>query len=362
LAVLCSVIFVITIPSVFHGVTAQDSLFKPILNEIAQTNPGLVLLGENVDIDVDEPAVTIRWSIVACGEAYMLPGSAGIHGSTVCGLPNCALQIYVDGDPEAAGIYDPGLIPYNGSGERRKIQNLVQFDSDHVLDVHNDRLYPFDTYFLSSTLRALSQNKSVPFSKLATLDLTSAFVVETVDIESYETNANGTSTPSRDIDMNIRRPLEARIIALLLWASSWFLTHICIGNVILARRTRDTRPILKMLIVNGATVVGLPQLRNAFPDAPDMDDTIGFFPQMILAGLTVVILLLTIYARELDRLDRPPSFHYSSGESVFWSKRSRQHPNPPPEPLPPPTSTDIALYNKTRMAKHLKGEFVFPPV
>ncbi|KAF5385699.1 hypothetical protein D9757_005524 [Collybiopsis confluens] len=380
LAVLCSVIFVLTIPSVFHGVNAQESIFKPILDDAAQNNPGLVLLGENVDIDVDEPAVTIRWSIVACGEEFILPGSRGIHGSTLCGLPNFALQIFVDGDPEAAGVYDPTLIPYNTSGQRRKIQNLVQFDSDHVLDVHNDRLYPFDTYFLSSTLRAESQNKSVPFSRLATLDITSAFLVDTVDVESYGTDINGTSTPSRDIDMNIKRPVETRIIAFLLFASSWFLAHICIGNVIIARRTRDTRPIFKMLVMNGATVVGLPQLRNSMPDGPDLDgvviDAIGFFPQMIIAGFTLVILLLTIYAREIDRVDRlnllgPPQ--YTPRDPSFSRRISNTHSSnnssyikspyyPPPPRIPSSSSTDIAKYNMHRMTKHLKGEFVFPPV
>jgi hypothetical protein len=391
LAILCSIIFVLTIPSVFHGVTAQDSVFKPILDDVSQVNPGIVLLGENVDIDVDEPSITIRWSIVACGQDYVLPGSSGIHGSSLCGLPKFPLQFYVDGDTQPTGSYDPGLIPYNTSGQRRKIQNLVQFDSDHTLDVHNDRLYPFDTYFLSSTVRVSSLNQSIPISKLATLDLTSSFVVETVDIESYETDQNGTDTPSRDIDMEIRRPLEARVIALSLFGLSWFLTHICIGNVVLARRTIDTRPILKLLIVSGATVIGLPQLRNSMPDAPGLDgvliDAIGFFPQMIIAGLSVVILLLIIIAGELDRAEGLGPPRYSSiGSRSFLQRQSRtkqysplaplpisasteisvskQRPPPPPPPPPSPASTsaDISRYNRHRMVKHLKGEFVFPPV
>ena len=57
----------------------------------------IVLIGDNVDVDVDEPALTIRWSIIACGEPYVLAGSEGTHGSQKCGLPAMALSIFVDG-------------------------------------------------------------------------------------------------------------------------------------------------------------------------------------------------------------------------------------------------------------------------
>ncbi|KAJ4482064.1 hypothetical protein J3R30DRAFT_3221694, partial [Lentinula aciculospora] len=373
LAILCSVIFVLTIPSVFHGVITQKPFFKDVLDEVAQTNPGIVLLGENVDIDVDEPAITIRWSIVACGQDYMLPGSSGVHGSSMCGLPNLTLQIYVDGDNDPVGIYNPELIPYNEDGERRKIQNLVQFDSDHVLDVHNDRLYPFDTYLLSSTLRATSdQNRTILLSKLATIDLTSTFVVETADVQSYILSADGANVPSRDIDMRIRRPIEARLFTLLLFASSWFLTHICIGNVIIARRTINVKHILKILIVNGATLIGLPQIRDSMPDAPGLDghrwalkDAIGFFPQMIIVGFSIVILLLTAIARELNHHENSATLPRHASIKALPSLRSQpssvKH-RPPPLPLPTSTSTDIARYNIHRITKHLKGEFVFPPV
>jgi len=55
----------------------------------------IILLGEDLDIDIDEPAVTIRWSIVACGE-LALPQSKGIHGNAACGIPNIPVAIYVD--------------------------------------------------------------------------------------------------------------------------------------------------------------------------------------------------------------------------------------------------------------------------
>jgi len=55
-----------------------------------------VLIGESVDVDVDEPSITIRWSILACGPGYVLPESSGIHGSDSCGLPPFPILIFVD--------------------------------------------------------------------------------------------------------------------------------------------------------------------------------------------------------------------------------------------------------------------------
>ena len=56
----------------------------------------IVLVGENVDIDVDEPSITIRWSILGCGASFVLSGSEGVHGSSACGIPSLALNVFVD--------------------------------------------------------------------------------------------------------------------------------------------------------------------------------------------------------------------------------------------------------------------------
>lgn len=160
------------------------------------------------------------------------------------------------------------------------IQNLVQFDSDHVLNVEQARLYPFDTYFLSSTLRIVSPtNQTLPIRRLATIDETSSFLVKTVDIESYSNAANNTESPSRDIDMFITRPGNARAFTLLLFGVSWILTHVTICHVIIARMLWDVKPLLKHLISTGAILVALPQIRNSMPDAPGLDG--------VLIGVTI---------------------------------------------------------------------------
>uniref|UniRef100_A0A0W0G0Z7 SET domain-containing protein n=1 Tax=Moniliophthora roreri TaxID=221103 RepID=A0A0W0G0Z7_MONRR len=386
LAILVSLIFVLAMACTFSGVQNKEDHFKPILDDVAAANPGIVLLGENVDIDVDEPSITIRWSILACGEDYLLPGSAGVHGNAQCGLPIQPLNIYVDGDSTPTATYNPADIPFDRkSGVRRSIENLVQFDSDHVLDVHEDYLYPFDNYQLSSTLRATSlSNESVPIRKLATIAQTSSFLVQTTDVESYGTLMANSSTeiPSRDIDMRVKRPPSARGVALLLFAVSWFLTHISIGHVLMSRKTTDIRIILKNLISSGVILAGIPQLRSSMPDAPGFDgvliDTIGYFPQMVITGLCVVLLLLIMVARELDEgadgggitlLPTPPqtptkSNRRSSYASNFKKIGSTLFPKsrPPPVPSPQSTQRECFVYDKHRIAKHLQGEFVFPPV
>lgn len=152
------------------------------------------------------------------------------------------------------------------------IQNLVQFDSDHVLDVHEARLYPFDTYTLSSTIRAISfDNQTIPIRKIATIDVTSSFNIETVDLESFSTNANGTEDVSRDIDMHVTRPNEARFFTLLLFTVGWILAHVTIGHVLIARRLHGLKALFPHMVSSGAILVAVPQLRNSMPDAPGLD-------------------------------------------------------------------------------------------
>ncbi|KAJ2926413.1 hypothetical protein H1R20_g10681, partial [Candolleomyces eurysporus] len=308
----------------FLGAEVGETYFMRTLNSVAIEDPGLVLVGESVDVDIDEPAVTIRWSILACGEGLVLPGSSGILGSKGCGLPVQPLHIFVDSQGTPTATYDPAQIPYNkGSGNRRNIENLVRFDSDHVLDVHSARLYPFDRYLLSSSLRAATMNnETIRISRAITLRITSSFDIDTDDLESFvlapvirnQTNSTiaGNDTggdaevhlPSRDIDMQISRPPSAQFFTFLLFGASWILTHISAGLAVLARKRKDPQALLAYLLSSGFILVGIPQLRNGMPDAPGFDgillDCIGFFPQMIITSICIALLLFTIIEREID--------------------------------------------------------------
>lgn len=391
LAVIASIFFIMSISLAFLGAGIEDPTFRTTLDEVAAASPGVVLIGESVDVDVDEPSITVRWSILACGPEYVLPESAGVHGSEVCGLPSLPLRIFVDNSLEPAATYDPSTIPVNKkTGHRRNIQNLVQFDSDHVLDVHDARLYPFDTYFLTSTLRAVGfSNESIPIQKLAAVDVMSSFNIWITDMESFSKTNQEAIFPSRDMDMHVWRPGSARFFAVLLFAVGWLLTLISVGHVILARRVSGMKPLLKHLVSSGAIVFSIPQLRNSMPDAPGLDgvliDEIGYFPQMIISSISTIILLLILAVREFDiiglqaetqhnRSIQLPSTSPHSSTCRSYPKRTfigsrYPSPNPPswysrPPRSPNPDSSlaEVAEWERDRMSRHLAGQFVFPPV
>jgi hypothetical protein len=152
------------------------------------------------------------------------------------------------------------------------VQNLVQFDSSHVLDVHTARVYPFDTYILSTTVQALSfSNRTLPLRRLIVITTTSSFDIESVDTESYSAFANNTQNTSRDMDLRIGRPCVARALILLLFVGAWILAHLTLGLVIIARRLAEVRSILKYLFAASIIFVAIPQIRNSMPDAPGLD-------------------------------------------------------------------------------------------
>lgn len=353
-ALILSLLFILALScSLLGGDVEDEPLFRSMLNDIATNDPGVVLLGENIDIDVDEPSVTISWSLVACGDGFELDGSSGIHGSQ-CGLPSMALWIYADNSPEPAAIYDPASIPLvRKTGQRRRIENLVRFDSDHTLDVYKARLYPFDTYFLTSTLRAVDAfNATVPIRKLSTIEQVTSFVVAISDVESYEI-INGTQVPTRDFDLFVTRPGQLRSYTMLLFGINWMLCHVTIGHVILARRLVDIKSMTKHLVSAFAILLVIPQLRNSMPDSPGFDDSalidyIGFIPQMIISALCVLAILLLVMVREYDEMEskqpprqitvqpfqRPPPLHNPKMFSV-----------PPAPPILP-----------QKLPKHLRAE------
>lgn len=84
-------------------------------------------------------------------------------------------------------------------------------------------------------------------------------------------------------------------------------------------------------------------------------DSIGYFPQMVLTGTSVIILLLILVVRELDLIRE------NRGQDSI-SYPSPPRPRPPPSPTKQSSSTEIAQYDLHRLVKHLKGQYVFPPI
>lgn len=111
----------------------------------------------------------------------------------------------------------------------------------------------------------------------------SSFDIGTIDLDSYSTTEKGAEIFSRDIDMNVSRPYEARLFTILLFSVSWILAHVTIGHVIIARRLSGLKSILPHLISSGAILIAIPQLRGSMPDAPGFDG--------VLIGRSLLVLL-----------------------------------------------------------------------
>ncbi|OCH91203.1 hypothetical protein OBBRIDRAFT_753513 [Obba rivulosa] len=317
IAITLSVLFILSLLCVFLGADYEESAFQKRLDKVATENPGIVIIGDNVDVDVDEPSVGFRWSILGCGDDFVLPGSEGIHDSSLCGLPAMPLSIYVDSQVFPAVVYDPAQFPtVNGTARRLNIDNLYQFDSDHVLDVHEQRLYPFDTYRLTTTLRAQCSktNKSLPIRGLWTVTEVSSFDIANTDTASRIANSHGTQVPSRDISVTMRRPGHARAITMLLFILAWMLAHATIGCAVIAWSSDDKRRLLRHFEYVFVTILIIPALRDTMPDAPGLDGeftslchTVGFFPQMLLAGMSAISVLLMLATRELQGAEEQPT-------------------------------------------------------
>lgn len=137
-----------------------------------------------------------------------------------------------------------------------RIQNLLQFDSDHVLDVHTTRLYPFDTYSLSTSLRVAvprsnqTQTHDIPFLGVSIVDQAITFSIDTFStptseditatlsenrqVSESDEPLEPTLASSRYVELLIRRPASDRIYSLLLFGVNWLLSHFNFGVVLMA--------------------------------------------------------------------------------------------------------------------------------
>ena len=167
------------------------------------------------------------------------------------------------------------------------MQNLIQFDSDHVLDVHAARFYPFDTYKLTTALRIETVNATlnddsnlpIPISAIPVLKYTASWISPS----SYQQGSIVISrdgppqvVPASQLEIKISRPGSARAYAMLLFGINWVLAHCSFGIVALGKT--EAGPIvflyedsLKQLAAAVGILLVIPQLRGAMPDAPGFD-------------------------------------------------------------------------------------------
>ena len=92
------------------------------------------------------------------------------------------------------------------------------------------------------------------------------------DLESYNTLPDGTLASSRDFDLHVRRPGQARAFALLLFTVSWMLTHIAVGCGILVWYKKVTKSsMVQYLVFTFGILMAHPPLRSTMPDSPEYE-------------------------------------------------------------------------------------------
>ncbi|KAG6897074.1 hypothetical protein C0992_004315 [Termitomyces sp. T32_za158] len=96
------------------------------------------------------------------------------------------------------------------------------------------------------------------------------------------------------------------------------------------------------------------------PDAPGLDgvliDTIGYFPQMIIAAGSAIFIFFTFIVKTVDESRNPVSLPQTQSPSAAFNRV-----RPPPIPTQKSTTEQIAQYEKDRIKRHMNGEYVFPP-
>jgi len=225
----------------------------------------------------------------------------------------------------------------------------MQFDSEHDLDVHTARFYPFDTYLLTTSIRIEATNTTddegpdIPLRISATpmIKHTTSFTLRTTFRQGnvFTDDDSNTTAPVRHLEVHISRPGPARAYVMLVFGINWLLAHCALGVLVLAKKHKVCRggreqvflEALKHIAVVFGILLAMPQLRAMMPDSPEFHgaliDTIGYFPQMSMAGLSLVLLLLLSASRLLDA---PPQRRtFSSGRLSFANSTPRvlQKPN-----------------------------------
>lgn len=94
-------------------------------------------------------------------------------------------------------------------------------------------------------------------------------MIAAIDLESYSALPDGNRASSRDFDLHIRRPGQARAFTLLLFTVSWVLTHISVGQSVLAWYKKETKSsMVQHLVFAFGILLAHLLLRNTMPDAP----------------------------------------------------------------------------------------------
>lgn len=146
--------------------------------------------------------------------------------------------------------------------------------------MHDSRLYPYDTYLVSTSLRATSSNStmkdiSVPIIGMPVVEFMPSFTVSAHDTD-VAISVDGDTTDGRLLELRIRRPGHARVYAMLIFGVNWALCHFNLGIALLSALQGSrlmAMGILSRLAGTAIVLLVIPQLRGTMPDSPGFDGT-----------------------------------------------------------------------------------------
>lgn len=155
------------------------------------------------------------------------------------------------------------------------VQALNEFQTSHLLEISawngldQQYAYPFDTYFLESSIiaRDPDTNDSLPILTYYTVDSTnnfSPYVLE--DSPTMSTGTDGSITLSRFMYMTFRRTIFTQFFVVSLFAVNWALTGVVLYITLSANEGNEVGESILLLPLS--VIVTIPALRALWIGAP----------------------------------------------------------------------------------------------
>ncbi|KAK1235542.1 hypothetical protein PQX77_001230 [Marasmius sp. AFHP31] len=315
----------------------------PVRENDALTNAsdkdGIILIGHAFDIKTGERSMRIQWTPSGCGALFnssRSPSSTNpSNGGTKarCGRPNRKVAIYINGEMDKpAWDFDPESVPVNAGGmQSGQLSSSEWFVTDSQIDMYTwvlptnkhtmglDFFYPFLRYEVTHNFFAVaSEDDSEPgnATQLTPIQILDAVVVTATDnyvpglptihrdhTVSFSPPNASSSTPPIELPALLGRytfalSTVAKSFSLLLFTVNWalallvtFMTvALSVGKIKHGSQVPDS--VLAMPLTIILMVPGLRALFIGDPPFGNVLDLTGFFPQMILIGVSSFVLLV----------------------------------------------------------------------
>lgn len=151
---------------------------------------------------------------------------------------------------------------------------MNQFQTNHLIEISSwngldqQYAYPFDTYFLDSSVIALdsSTNESLPLLTYYPVDVTNNFSPYVLQDLATQSASNGTITTSRFMRMTFRRTAFTQFFVMSLFIVNWALTAVVLYITLRANEGDDVGESILLLPLS--VIVTIPALRALWVGAP----------------------------------------------------------------------------------------------